>query len=193
MIYYTKDNEMQLNDGSDILIVTKKDNILTGEQLMKSTWKFSHQLYIQCWEDDYEEKGSQLKEDVVLTIGNDWSWDDDKLRYPGREFRICSTPYERLCYICANIYDDHLIEEMVKKHLPNVKDIFISGNREVKAPYLRYWMDKYNFTLEDFWLNNKYIVFDENPCGGCVFDMLVNYDMIDFDKIDYTSEDACLI
>ena len=49
-------------------------------------------------------------------------------------------------------------------------------------------MEKYNFTLEDFWKNNKYKVIFDNPVNH-VFFKLADLGLLDWDNFEHTSED----
>lgn len=118
----------------------------------------------------------------TMFIGDNYS---HRLTFNGEEYRFLSTWLDRLEYAYASSRNDKELDDIVKSRL-SVDKVSVPSERYTKKYYLKHWMEKYNFTLEDFIFNNKYIVISDK-CHNRVFDKLDEFGMLDYDNIEACS------
>ena len=165
-----------------VLIIGKHDDIVPHDKMYDEMW-FNSRAY------EYNHKTKER----IFTGVYDLETYDTMLytNVPSRDeqdVKILATPFDRFRFICASLHDDKQIFEMFKKEFPEIRDIEIPSLRATSKYYLKHWMEKYNFTLEDFWKNNKYKVIFDNPVNHVFFE-LADLGLLDWDNFEHTSED----
>jgi len=159
----------------DVLLIKNTGRNITLEEINQETpWIFG----------DYNSKTDEYELSGLLDL-TEW---DDNLSYNGNSFEIIASPIDKIKYAFASLHNDDIVEAAVKKVFPEINNIKIPAKRYTRKYYLKYWMTKYNFLLQDFISNDKYVVLS---CTGMVareFDALVDNGLINWDIIDKCSE-----
>lgn len=148
---YEKYYNSHYEPDTDTLFILNKDNRLTDDEMYKAL-NLDDELYDLDWASPTHEKkysGIYDLNDFFGTV------------FDGEEVAVLATPEARLKYAFASMHDDNLIIELMQKHFPAILKIIPAKARSTTKPFLEYWMQKYDFTLEDFIFNNKYIVVSE--------------------------------
>lgn len=169
--------------AEDVLIIKKEGHLLSHDELVQEG-RFKWDIF-----DEITEDGKVFTNyGVNMQMGKScWNDKDNNLLYNGTEFYCLSDAFQRLNYIYASIHEESKINEMVMKHIPEISQLTVPLIRGTKQPFLVGWMEKYNFTLEDFWLNTKYVVLSDNPYRNNVFRHLFCDGLLDLDKIEAIS------
>lgn len=111
----------------------------------------------------------------------DLEWSEDDALFIHTDFRLLTTFMEKLYYAYASLYDDPQIEKLLKKILPaDIKEIVVPTMRSHSGNNLKGWMRQYNFSLEEFLTNEKYIVIcDQYNAFRHIVDLnLINWDNV---------------
>jgi len=162
--------------NSDILIVKKHGKDITIDEVKEDTpWAI-------C---DYNHNTEEYELFSLLDL-TDWS---DNVAYDGGEFTIIASMIDKIKYAFASLYNDNYVEGVVKEIFPHITDVKIPAQRYTRKYYLKYWMEKYKFSLKDFIINDKYTVLSCTGCGREFYDLDAN-GLIDWDEIEYCSEDV---
>lgn len=141
-------------DDQDYLFILKNDDIETLAEIKEDLW---------------------LREDGIISL----KWDDN-FDFSHYEVKILANFRDKLCYAFASYYDDPTIIALIKKIIPDVTDIELSYSRHASGQNIREWQKQFNFTLEDFLTNKKYVVISD--CDDTILtlidDGLFNWDNI---------------
>lgn len=170
MIY--KDN---CNDNTNVLFIKKNgENVSIDKVLEERPWFFCN----------YNHKTGKYELSEVLEIG-DFS---DDLNFDNSNFKVISSIPDKINYAFACMHNDEYVESVIKEIFPHIKEVQMCSGSYCNGNYLRIWMEKYNFTLKDFILNDKYVVLN---CTGYFcneFESLIDNALINWDELEYCSE-----
>ena len=120
--------------------------------------------------------------DNTLIIGRSYN---DKLAFDGKDYKFLSKWLDRLEYAYASSRNDKELDDIVKSNL-GIDAVDVPCERYTKKYYLKHWMEKYNFTLEDFIFNDKYIILS-GDCRNRIIDKLIDLGMLNEDNIEACS------
>lgn len=145
------------------------------------------QEYLFILKQDSPQTHDDLRSDVWLhednSIDLDW-WEE--CMYDNKEVRILFGFREKLKYAYACWHNDAEIEDIIRKHLPEVTTINTPSCRSHSGNNLHEWCKQYNFNLEDFLTNNKYVVICDS---GSAVENIINLGLFDWDNIEQSSVD----
>ena len=148
-----------IND-QEYLFILKQDQPQTHEDLRSELW---------------------LHEDNSIDL--DW-WDE--CMYNDDEVKILFGFRDKLKYAYACWYNDSDIEDIIRKHLPEVTMIQVPSCRAHRGNNLHTWCKKYNFTLEEFLTNNKYVIICDS---GNAVENIIDLGLFDWNNIEKSSID----
>lgn len=115
----------------------------------------------------------------------DLDWSNDDALFIHADFQLLKTFREKLYYTYASLYDDPQIEGLLKKILPvDIKEITVPTARSHSGDNLKCWMRQYNFSLEEFLTNEKYIVICDQYAA---FRHIVDLNLINWDNVAESS------
>lgn len=169
-----------LNDC--VLIIGKEDKILSHEKLyneMGLDWNMSR----------YNPATRKNESTGIYTMG-----DYDSMLYTcdmasSRNTVVLHTPKDRLKFIYASLHDDEAITNMVKREFLEIREVVVPALRGTSKYYLQYWMERYGFTLEDFWKNDKYTVIVDFAGSSHVIYELDELGLLNWDNFSSISEE----
>lgn len=148
-----------LND-QEYLFILKQDKPQTHEDLRSELW---------------------LHEDNSIDL--DW-WDE--CMYDDDEVKILFGFRDKLKYAYACWYNDSEIEDIIRRWLPEITRIQVPSCRAHRGNNLHAWSKKYNFTLEEFLTNNKYVVICDS---GNAIENIIDLGLFDWNNIEKSSLD----
>lgn len=156
----------------DVLFILEENKTVTDNEFFENvinwqwaTWDSSTNVWKACSSGDF-------------SLG-------DTLLFDNKEFFVLKDPLDRLKYAYASLHNDDEINAILRKHFPTIQDFHIPSMRGTKKSYLKHWMKKYNFTLEDFIFNNKFIVLSDRPHRQ--IEKMFDSGLIDLDSFKYCS------
>ena len=115
----------------------------------------------------------------------DLDWSNDDALFIHTDFQLLKTFREKLYYTYASLYDDPQIERLLKKILPvDIKEIAVPTTRSHSGDNLKCWMRQYNFSLEEFLTNEKYIIICDQYAA---FRHIVDLNLINWDNVAESS------
>lgn len=162
-------------ERTNVLLVKKTgENISIDKILEKEPW-------YMC---DYNHKLERYELSDTLEVG---SFSGD-LNFDNSNFKVINSISDKINYAFACMHNDEYVESVIKEIFPHIKNVKMCSSSYCNGNYLRIWMEKYNFTLKDFILNDKYIVLN---CTGYFckeFESLANNALINWDELEYCSE-----
>lgn len=132
----------------------------------------------------YNHETQKYELDETFQIGEG----SEDLNFNDSEFEVIYSIRSKINYAFACMHNDEIVEAVLKEIFPHIKNVKMYPCNYSSNNYLRIWMDKYNFTLKDFILNDKYVVLN---CTGDFyneFESLYDNALIDWDNIEYCSE-----
>lgn len=148
-------------NNQEYLFILKQDAVNTSKDLRGTVW---------------------IREDNSLNL--DW-WDE--CVFNNSEVRILADFRDKLKYAYACWYNDAEIENIIRKYLPEISSIQVPSQRQHNGNNLREWCKKYNFTLEDFLINDKYIVICDYQ--DAIVNILELFDWNNIEHCDVQGED----
>lgn len=151
---------IKIND-EEYLFILKQDKVNTSEDLRNTVW---------------------IREDNSLDL--DW-WDE--CVFNNSEVRILADFRDKLKYAYACWYNDHEISDIIRKYIPEISNIYVPSQRQHRGNNLQEWCKKYNFTLEDFLINDKYIVICDYQ--DAVANILELFDWANIEHCDIQGKD----
>ena len=136
--------------------------------------------YLFILTDDKVESHKELLEDCY--ISDEWHTLNlgSELIFDNSEVHICKDFRSKLCYLFATLHEDTMLVNLVHSILPEVHEIELPRERYSCGFNIIEWQKEYNFTLEDFLTNKKYIVIsDAHDSVGKIIDLgLFNWEDI---------------
>lgn len=142
------------NNG-DYLFIKKEDKILTQEELSEGLWVYNGNL--------------------------DFSFNGECI-FNNEEFRIINNFRSKILYALSCYYNDDEVIATVRELRPDIVNIELPFERHSKSGMLKEWMQKYNFTLKDFFTNDKYVVVSSVPDE---FRLLIDLGLIDWENFEH--------
>lgn len=119
----------------------------------------NNQEYLFIFEQDKIEDTDTIRQEIWIRDDNSINLDYwDEAVYDQQEVKIIRTFADKLPYVYACWYNDADIEEIIRKYFPEVTKITVPSCRSHKGNNLHEWSKKYNFTLEDFLINEKFVI-----------------------------------
>ena len=152
---------MTRENDAEYLFITKNDNIESCNEIRTQFW--------------IQDDGS---------IDFDF-WDD--CVFNGEEVKILRTFRDKLKYAYACWHNDTEIENIIRKYMPDVTKIRVPNNRAHIGSNLHDWCARYNFTLEEFLTNSKYIVICD--ANYRAIENIINLGLFDWNNIVQSSLD----
>lgn len=150
-------------DNTDVLFISKNSHINTYEELEADMrWYIDEKTRDFVIDDFYE----------------------DEMQYSGKDTVVIKKPIDKIKYAFACLHNDADVIAVLKWIL-GVGEVHVPNKRYTTKNYLKHWMEQYNFTLKDFIIDDKYIVFSNYWDA----EKLLELGLIDIDAFEYISED----
>lgn len=124
------------------------------------------------------------KDELFIHNGN-YNLYYEECVFNDQEFKVISSLENKIAYLFGTYSNDEEVAKVIEKIIPEITSINLSTYRGCQdTGLLRNAMKKFNFTLEDFLMNKKYVIV--SSCGRSL-DTLDNVGLINWDKFAHYS------
>ena len=166
---------------TDILLVLKKDKPLTDKQIWDD---LNLNYHLSKWDNDKVMFVRDPKRDTIKL--SQYDFDPEQWIYDGRSFHSITKCEDRIKYAYASMHEDSIVTKIITDKIKEVNNVKITNQKFTMKPYLKQWMEKYNFTLEEFIFNDKFIVLSDNQYNHQIY-TLADAGLIKWENIEICS------
>ena len=128
---------------------------------------------------------TQQDKDKLFIYNGNYNLSYSNCTFNDQEFRVISSLKNKIAYLFGTYGNDEEVAKVVEKIIPEITSVNLPACRSCQdSGLLRNAMKKFNFTLEDFLTNKKYVILS---CCGRNFDTLDGIGLINWEKFAHYS------